>query len=196
MSAAVMPQMPTTSAARNDATVNDPPSLRQAELRRTGRANNGPLNVHRPPQNSPGKDRLLGVGAVFVGSVCEPLLLCAANGRCWPSQLPRVSQEITMTICLVHLPPSFVVRSWRIAVDMRLAHASPGGKIPAASCHIYFLRNPSALSGFRLRARLWRDEPRGPIAIDCPETAPTQSPYYFASGCHLVALGPAGRFLE
>jgi len=55
MFAAAKPQAPTTAAARNDATTNDPPSLPQAELRRTGRANDAPLNTHRPPQNSPGK---------------------------------------------------------------------------------------------------------------------------------------------
>jgi hypothetical protein len=52
MFAAAMPQMPTTIAASSAATVND-------------RANDGPLNAHRPPQNSPGKDRLLEVGCWF-----------------------------------------------------------------------------------------------------------------------------------
>jgi hypothetical protein len=68
--AAAMPQMPTTIAARSAATVND-------------RANDGPLNSHRPPQNSPGKDRLLGVGCwlrreavrTFVAVCCERALL-------------------------------------------------------------------------------------------------------------------------
>jgi hypothetical protein len=42
MSAAALPQVPTTAAARNAATAND-------------RANDGPLNVHRLPQNPPEK---------------------------------------------------------------------------------------------------------------------------------------------
>jgi hypothetical protein len=71
MFAAAMPQAPTTVAARNTATVND-------------QANDGPLNVHRRPSaNSPGKDRLLGVGCglrrervrTFAPVYCERALL-------------------------------------------------------------------------------------------------------------------------
>jgi hypothetical protein len=70
MFAAAMPQAQTTAAARNTASAND-------------RANDGPLNVHRLSQNSPGKDRLLGVGCwlrrelvrTFVAVCCERALL-------------------------------------------------------------------------------------------------------------------------
>jgi len=51
------------------------------------------------------------------------------------------------------LPPSFVVRSLQIAADMRLAHASLGDKIPAASCYLYLFPPPKrAVSGFLPRA--------------------------------------------
>jgi hypothetical protein len=41
------------------------------------------------------------------------------------------------------MPPSFVVYSLQIAVDMRLVHASLGAKIPAASCHLYLFPPPN-----------------------------------------------------
>jgi len=43
------------------------------------------------------------------------------------------------------LPPSFVVHSLQIAADMRLVHASLGGKIPAASCCLYLFPPPNGL---------------------------------------------------
>ncbi len=44
--------------------------------------------------------------------------------------------------CLVLLSPSFVVHSLQIAADMRLVHASLGGKIPAASCCLHLFPPP------------------------------------------------------
>jgi hypothetical protein len=46
------------------------------------------------------------------------------------------------TNSLVFWTSGFVARSLRIAADMRLAHASLAGKIPAATCHTYFLTGP------------------------------------------------------
>jgi hypothetical protein len=68
MFAAAMPQVPTTAAARNDATAND-------------RANDGPLSVHRLPQNSPGKDRLLGVGCWLRREHVRTLLRTGVAGQ-------------------------------------------------------------------------------------------------------------------
>jgi hypothetical protein len=89
------------------------------------------VSRQRPPQNSPGKDRLLEVG-------------------CWlRRELLRTSVAVLRT-----------------------------GAAGQVSCFC------------ALRV------PRGPIAIDCPETTPNQSPSCSASGCHLVALAPAGSFLD
>jgi hypothetical protein len=54
----------------------------------------------------------------------------------------RVCQEISVTTCLVLLPPSFVTHLLQISEDMRLVRASLVGKIPAASCDTYFLTDP------------------------------------------------------
>ena len=82
--------------------------------------------------------------------------------------------------CLVPSPPGFVVHSWHIAADMRLVHASPGGAIPAASCHLYLF--PPAKSrhpGFQTL-----DEGRGcearclaqiPLEIMKTDSSPTPS---------------------
>jgi hypothetical protein len=40
------------------------------------------------------------------------------------------------------LPPGFVARSLQIHADMRLASALPGGKVPAASCHLNLFPPP------------------------------------------------------
>jgi hypothetical protein len=53
------------------------------------------------------------------------------------------------------LPPSFVVHSLQIAVDMRLIHASLGCKIPAASCYLYLLPPP-----YRTTPGPWRPRDR------------------------------------
>jgi len=107
MFAATMPHAPTTSAARNAATVND-------------RANDAPLNTHRPPQNSPGKDRLLGGGLLASSGGCANLCcrglrtgvagrvscFCALRVRAAPSRLiapsrPPINRHIIpRRVCL------------------------------------------------------------------------------------------------
>ena len=58
-----------------------------------------------------------------------------------PDEL-RVRYEIGVATYLALLPPSVVVRSLQIAVDLRLIHASLEGEIPAAFCNSYFVTNP------------------------------------------------------
>jgi hypothetical protein len=66
------------------------------------------------------------------------------RGFALPRRLRPWKQKKAAT-CLVLLPPSFVVHSLQIAADMRLVHASLGGKIPAASCYLYLLPPPKPL---------------------------------------------------
>jgi len=83
MFATTMPQAPTTAAARNAATAND-------------RANDGPLNAHRLPQNSPGKDRLLGGGLLASSGACANL--------CWRVLRTGVAGQVSC-FCALRVPP-------------------------------------------------------------------------------------------
>jgi len=76
-----MPQPSTTVAANDAASSNDVCRINAAGG--NDRANDGPLNSHRPPQNPLGKDWLLAVGCwlrrelvrTFVAVSCERALL-------------------------------------------------------------------------------------------------------------------------
>jgi hypothetical protein len=130
-----MPQPPTTAAARNAATVNDPPSLPQAELRRTGRANDGSPNAYRPPPNSPGKDRLLGVGCRFRRELVRTFVAV----RCCRALLARSAAQGLSGNNYNNLPCSFAARLRYSLVAYRGGYAprsllagrqNPGGILP------------------------------------------------------------------